>query len=121
MHAKSDGNTHGHGSEKYMRPHKAIQGQIRPYEATCISSYKATLIHYHNVPQKITFCSHCNWDVVNLILTYRNIFCSHEHFLLPRTFFELDFTQRTRTTTKKAYFRTFERCSRSKMKLVRRL
>ena len=36
--AKSNGDTNGHSSEKqqqdHMRPHKAIQGQIRPHKAT---------------------------------------------------------------------------------------
>ena len=59
--------THMAMAVMYMRPHKAIKGYKRPYKAK-------TAIHYHNVPQKIQFCSHCNWDFVNLILTYRKFF-----------------------------------------------
>ena len=53
---------------------KVTQGQSRPHKAN-------TAIHYDNVPQKIKTCYHCNRDFVNLILTYKNIFCSREHFL----------------------------------------
>ena len=53
-HTKSNEATHGDGSEKqhqdHTRPHKAMQGQIRPYKAI-------TAIQCYNVPLKHIFCS----------------------------------------------------------------
>ena len=68
-----------------IRPHKAIQGHIRPYKAN-------TGIQYHYVPQRITLCTHCNWDFMNFSL---NFFYSLAHFL-----FELDSTRTPTTKTK---------------------
>ena len=99
-----------------MEAHKAMA-------VKSIWAYKAnTAIHYHNVPQKITFCSHWNWDFVNLVLTYRNVFCSREHFLFPLTIFVptdifstwFHAKKKKNNNNNTASFRTFERCSRSK-------
>ena len=70
------------------------------------------------MPYKMTFCP--NQAFQNIILTHRNVFCSHAHFLFYSTFFVPFLNDYTPTTTRttKASFRSL-RCQKSPSKVVR--
>ena len=77
----------------HIRPYEAIKGHKRPHKAIQghIRPYKANAaIQFHNVPQKHNFCS--IWNIFHSI-----------------------FHAKKKNKNNKASFRTFERCSRSKI------
>ena len=108
--------TNGDGRKKQQQDHK------RPYKAIQAN----TTIPYHNMPQKITLCSH--WASVNFILTYTvgKFSVSFAQFLLPCTFFvrfETKFAHEAKNNknndnNNKDSIRTIEHCSRSKSSYV---